>query len=155
VQPKACCTILQRYRTVSRIASGVRVTWLQKLRKIAPIPLVSPARFEACSPVYSSVFLLPRISAPTWAYCLTKATIPQWQMYTSWRREALMLKTRHMMHMSDQFQASVALPPRKEVPIHYWIGSWVGPRVRLDAFEKDLFPYRESAHDCWVIHPVA
>ena len=69
--------------------------------------------------------------------------------------EALMPKTLHLIDASDLFQASVALPRRKEVPIHYWIGSWIGPRVRLDAFEKDLLPYRESNHDCWVIHSVA
>jgi len=69
--------------------------------------------------------------------------------------EALMLKTWHLIGVSGQFQASAALPRRKEVPVRYWMGSWVGPRVRLDAFEKNLLPYRDSNQDCLVIRPVA
>jgi hypothetical protein len=69
--------------------------------------------------------------------------------------EALMLKSRYLIDVSDQFQASAALPRRKEVPIRYWMGSWVGPRVRLDAFEKNLLPHRESNQDCLIIRPVA
>jgi hypothetical protein len=41
------------------------------------------------------------------------------------------------MEVSGQLQAQVALPPEKKPPGTHWIGGWVGPRVGLDAVEKN------------------
>jgi hypothetical protein len=40
------------------------------------------------------------------------------------------------MEVSGQFHAPAALPPGERVPDTHWIGSWVDPRVSLDAVEK-------------------
>jgi hypothetical protein len=39
------------------------------------------------------------------------------------------------MELSGQLHAQAALPPGKK-PDTNWIGSWVGPRARLEAVEK-------------------
>jgi hypothetical protein len=57
------------------------------------------------------------------------------------------------MHVSGQFQAPVALPPRKEAPV----GGCVGPRAVLDAVVKREIPSlrRESSPRTLIAQPVA
>jgi hypothetical protein len=46
---------------------------------------------------------------------------------------------------SGQLHAPAALPPGEKAPATRWIGSWVDPRVGLDAVEKRKFLHcRES-----------
>jgi hypothetical protein len=46
---------------------------------------------------------------------------------------------RHLMEVSGQLHAPVALPLGERAPGIHWIGGWVNPRVGLDDWEKIKF----------------